>query len=162
MKQVAVAAVIAVLIAGGAVRIYSYTSPLSNNSTSLGTASQSAATACGSQVSPFEGQSSSYQPVGCWAGYMGFLPAGYVPAPHFPNAAVYQCPSGMDANQCRQFEASCGNGICDPNETCSDCPIDCDNGGNVGQLVCDQWTGRADESPLASDVCQVNENTIAG
>jgi hypothetical protein len=65
----------------------------------------------------------------------------------------------MTATQCQQFQASCGNGICDPNETCGDCPIDC---GPVGQLVCDQYTGRVDEAPTMSFVCQVTLNAASG
>ena len=135
--EVAAAAVVAVLIAGGAVKIYSYTSPLSD-------ASQSTP-ACGYQ-------SSAGVPFGCWAHDLGFLPAGYVPVPHYPNSPVYPCPPGMNDTQCKQFQATCGNGVCDPNETCGDCPIDC----NVGQLECDPYTGRADLAPTGfGPVCQV-------
>jgi hypothetical protein len=142
--KVAAATVMAVLIAGGAVKIYSYTSPLSVTPPS--------APPCGYQ-------STAGIPFGCWAHDLGYLPQGYAPAPHYPNSPEYPCQPGMTATQCKQFQASCGNGVCDPNETCGDCPIDC---GSVGQLVCDQYTGRDDESPLASDVCQVPSNDTAG
>src|SRR5580700_6053041 len=107
--KVAAATMVAVLIAGGAVKIYSYTSPLSDTSPS--------APPCGYQ-------NSAGIPFGCWADYLGYLPAGYVPAPHYPNSPEYPCPPGMPTtsasnayNECQQFRASCGNGICDPNES---------------------------------------------
>jgi hypothetical protein len=143
--KVAAAAVVAVLIAGGAIKIYSYTSPLSDSSQS--------APPCGYQ-------DSTGHPFGCWAHDLGYLPQGYVPAPHDTNGPVYPCPPGMNASQCQQFKESCGNGICDPNETCGDCPIDCNSG---TQLVCDQYTGRADEDPIGPPpVCQVRSNYAVG
>jgi hypothetical protein len=141
VAQVAVVAAMAFLIAGGAVRIYSYTSPLSEGSTSSAGSTSQRAPPCGYQ-------NSTGQPFGCWADYLGFLSAGYVPAPHYTNGPVYPCPLGMPTSQCRQFQASCGNAICDPNESCSDCPIDCLP---PGQLTCDVYTERAD---IPSNVCQ--------
>jgi hypothetical protein len=55
----------------------------------------------------------------------------------------------MDPQQCKLFQASCGNGVCDPNESCATCPIDC---GINGQLTCDPYTGRPG-APIS--VCQV-------
>ena len=72
--------------------------------------------------------------------YLGYLPAGYTVAPLLPNAPAYSCPSNFNSTQCAQFKASCGNGVCDPNETCSTCPIDC---GVPQGLSCDPYTGRA-------------------
>ena len=72
--------------------------------------------------------------------YLGYIPKGYTPAPLLPNAPAYPCPSNMNSTQCAQFKASCGNGVCDPNETCSTCPIDC---GVPQGLSCDPYTGRA-------------------
>jgi hypothetical protein len=142
--KVVAATLVAVLIAGGAFKIYSYTSPLSDVSQS--------APPCGSQ-------DSTGQPSGCWAHDLGFLPTGYVPAPHYPNGGNYPCPPGMNATQCRQFKGTCGNGVCDPNETCGDCPIDC----IPGQLVCNSYSGRADEAPTGSpEVCFVTDDATGG
>jgi hypothetical protein len=147
----ALIAAVAVLIAGGAVRIYFYTSPpptasfgsTSETNTSAGLSSQPMFAPCGYQES-------SGQPQGCWADYLGFIPAGYVLAPHYPNGAVYPCPAGMLASQCRQFQASCGNGVCDPNESCSTCAIDC-SGPGPGQ-ICNSYTGRVGSTTA---VCQI-------
>ena len=146
----ALIAAVVVLIAGGAVRIYFYTAPppiaiigsTSETNTSAGPSSQPRFAPCGYQ-------DSSGLPQGCWAAYLGFVPAGYVLAPHYPNGPVYPCPAGMLSNQCRQFQVSCGNGVCDPNESCATCRIDC---GVPGQLTCDPYTGRAG-APVS--VCQV-------
>jgi hypothetical protein len=157
--QVAVVAGIAVLMTATVVRMYVYTSPpmttestvpsSSTGGTSASSASQSVAPVCGNQDSQF-------QPHGCWADYLGYLPTGYVLAPHYPNGAVYPCPPGMITSYCRQFVASCGNGICDPNESCNTCQIDC--GADPGQ-TCNAYTGRVG-SPIG--VCQVNLNATIG
>ena len=72
--------------------------------------------------------------------YLGYIPAGYTVAPLLPNSPTYPCPSNMNSTECAQFKASCGNGVCDPNETCSSCPIDC---GVPQGLSCDPYTERA-------------------
>ena len=72
--------------------------------------------------------------------YLGYIPQGYTIAPLLPNAPAYPCPSNFNSTLCAQFKASCGNGVCDPNETCSTCPIDC---GVPQGLSCDPYTGRA-------------------
>jgi hypothetical protein len=59
--------------------------------------------------------------------------------PHLRVAAVYSCPAGMGAAQCKIFQASCGNGVCDPKESCSSYPIDYSVS---GQLTCDPYAGR--------------------
>lgn len=149
--------IVGILIALGAVGLYSYTSQpttrlsysSSDGNTSLSSISGSAAPACGYQ-------NSTEQPLGCWADYLGYLPAGYAPAPHYPNSPDYPCPLGMNAAQCGQFRQSCGNGICDPNETCSNCPIDC---GSASGQACDAYTGRAG-SPVG--VCELNLNATIG
>ncbi len=84
-----------------------------------------------------------------WNKYLGYIPAGYTASPRFANAPIFPCPSGMTAAQCQQFQQTCGNGVCDPNETCGSCPIDCPISGNQ---VCDPYTGRAG-SPAS--VCQL-------
>ncbi len=126
--------------------MYAYTSPPKSGSTSI--SSSSAFQSTTSVAPPCGYQDSNRSPYGCWADYLGFVPAGYVPAPHFANGAVYPCPRNMTASQCRQFEQSCGNGVCDPNESCSDCPIDC---GVTGQQTCVLYTGRAG---IPSSICQ--------
>jgi hypothetical protein len=149
--KVAVVAAIAALIAGGAVRIYSYASPLSDGSTSADGASQPPPP-CG-----YQDQNATFQPFGCWADYLGFLPAGYVLAPHCINCPTYPCPSGMNLSQCTTFKASCGDGFCDPNESCFTCPIDC--GGPPSGQTCNAYAGRAG-SPAG--VCQVALNATSG
>jgi hypothetical protein len=72
--------------------------------------------------------------------YLGYIPAGYQVSPLLPNSPSYSCPSNFNTTQCAQFKAACGNGVCDPNETCSTCPIDC---GVPQGLSCDPYTGRA-------------------
>lgn len=131
-----------VLIGLGAAGLYSYAAPPTS---SVSASSSSVQARCG-------GQNSKGIPSGCWADDLGFIPAGYVPAPHFPNGPTFPCPPGMNSSQCAPFVASCGNGVCDPNETCGDCPIDC---GTVSGQVCDPYTGRAVSSVA---VCQTNLN----
>ena len=167
MKRSAVAkvtavAALAVLILAGAVGVYYYTlAPAGGptiSSTAESSASATSSTQTGnstSQAGPAGGncvrdaQGDCTQPQGAWADYLGYIPAGYTLAPHYPNAPTYPCPSGMNANQCTLFRASCGNGVCDPNESCATCPIDC---GINGQLTCDPYTGRPG-APIS--VCQV-------
>jgi len=162
MKRSAVAkvtaiAAMAVLILAGAVGIYFYTLAPSNVRTSSSVLSSSTSSS-GSQtgnnstgVGPAGGYQVNGQPEGAWADYLGYLPAGYVLAPHYPISPVYPCPSGMNPQQCKLFQASCGNGVCDPNESCATCPIDC---GINGQLTCDPYTGRPG-APIS--VCQVGQ-----
>jgi hypothetical protein len=155
IAKVTILSVMALLIAGGAVGIYFYTAaPTTSSSTS--TKSAASSTSAGSSSSTSQGvapasgyQDSSGQPQGSWADYLGYIPAGYALAPHYSNAAKYPCPSGMDPSQCTQFQASCGNGVCDPNESCATCSIDC---GIPGMLTCDPYTGRAG-APVS--VCQI-------
>src|ERR1700730_5650730 len=54
-----------------------------------------------------------------WSKYLGYIPQGYTLASKQSNAPNFPCPTGMNTAQCQQFRASCGNGVCDPNETCS-------------------------------------------
>jgi hypothetical protein len=156
--------VLAVLVIAGAVGIYYYTSaPVSTQSTTgsstvggnTSTSTQTGASTLGSGPAGGSCQKNAAgqctQPEGAWADYLGYIPSGYTLAPHFPNAPDYPCPSGMDATQCATFQQSCGNGVCDPNESCASCPIDC---GINGQLTCDPYTGRPG-APVS--VCQVGE-----
>ena len=163
MKRSAVAkvtaiAALAVLILAGGVGIYFYTLAPSNGSTSSSvlSSSKSSTSSSGSQTEsnstgagPTGGYQVNGQPEGAWADYLGYIPAGYVVAPHYAIAPVYPCPSGMNTQQCTLFKASCGNGVCDPNESCATCSIDC---GINGQLTCDPYTGRPG-APIS--VCQV-------
>src|SRR5437588_486783 len=50
-----------------------------------------------------------------WSKYLGYIPQGYTLAPKQSNAPTFPCPTGMNSAQCQQFQASCGNGVCDPN-----------------------------------------------
>jgi hypothetical protein len=150
--------VLAVLVIAGAVGIYYYTSAPASTSSAT-TSSTSGVTTSTSQTGnttagsgPAGGyQNAQGQPQGAWADYLGYIPNGYKLAPHFPNAPTYPCPQGMDSTQCATFQQSCGNGVCDPNESCASCPIDC---GINGQLTCDPYTGRPG-APVS--VCQVGE-----
>jgi len=156
--KVAAVAVAAVLTATGAVRMYIFTAPpnaattnpLPLSTSSMGGTSQSAAPECGYQ-------DASGRPQGCWSRYLGFLPGGYVLPPHCVNCPMVPCPSGMNLGECKQFRASCGNGVCDPDESCSSCPIDC----LPGQLACSSYTGRP-MAPTMSDICQVTPNATIG
>ena len=154
-------AVLALLVIAGAVGIYYYTaapSPSSTTSSNVGSSTVSSASQAGTNSSasgPSGGscvrnaQGQCTQPQGAWADYLGYIPAGYTLSPHYLIAPTYPCPSGMNAQQCTLFKASCGNGVCDPNESCASCPIDC---GINGQLTCDPYTGRPG-APIS--VCQV-------
>jgi len=150
MKQPLAVAAIAVLIAAGVVGIYFYTSTPANNFPPLASSTTSSSTSASQTTAPAGGWiDSSGQPQGAWAAYLGYIPAGYTLAPHYPVANTYPCPSGMSPDQCKQFQASCGNGVCDPNESCATCAIDCSV---AGQLTCDPYTGRAG-SPIS--ICQM-------
>ncbi len=149
VAKIAIIAIPAVLIVAAAVGIYYYTS-LSGTvitTTGIGVTTTGSVTATSGAYGGW--QDSSGQPQGAWGAYLGYVPTGYSLSPHYPNAATYPCPSGMDPAQCTQFKASCGNGVCDPNESCATCPIDC---GVSGQLTCDPYTGRAG-APIS--ICQV-------
>jgi hypothetical protein len=134
---VAAAAAAVGLITLGALATYFYVSPPGANNIS----SRASFNSSSSQVVvPASGyQDSAGQPKGMWSDYLGFIPPGYVLAPKTNHGPTYPCPKGMDDAQCKQFQASCGNGVCDPNEACNSCPIDC---GPPGQLTCDPYTLR--------------------
>jgi len=164
LAKVTAVAALAVLILAGAVGIYYYTlapagssttTSLSSSTTSNTSSTSSQTGNNSSQVGPAGGscvrnaQGQCETPQGAWADYLGYIPAGYTLSPHFVNAPVYPCPSGMNTQQCTLFKASCGNGVCDPNESCATCSIDC---GINGQLTCDPYTGRPG-APIS--VCQV-------
>jgi hypothetical protein len=141
MKRVLAVGAVAVLIAGGAMGIFFYASatPIFYASSPAGAPSTRIVTSQTSTkgagwIDP------NGQPQGAWAAYLGFIPAGYSLAPHDTMAPTFPCPAGMSSDQCGLFRASCGNGVCDPNEGCTTCPIDCSV---TGQLTCDPYTGRA-------------------
>lgn len=163
VAKVTAIAALAVLILAGAVGIYYYTlapvgtpstSVTSNSTNTSQTVTNSSQT---SEAGPAGGtctrdaQGHCETPQGAWADYLGYIPTGYTLSPHFVNAPTYTCPSGMNAQQCALFKSSCGNGVCDPNESCATCPIDC---GISGQLTCDPYTGRPG-APIS--VCQVGQ-----
>ena len=160
IAKVTAVGVLAVLILAGAVGIYFYTLAPTNpiTSTSIQTSSLSSSSQTGnnsSQTGPTGGScvrnadGQCTQPQGAWADYLGYIPAGYTTAPHYPNAPAYPCPAGMNTQQCTLFKVTCGNGVCDPKESCASCAIDC---GINGQLTCDPYTGRPG-APIS--VCQV-------
>jgi len=150
--RIAVVTAVAVLLVGGAAAVYLYTSApkstfTSTGETQTGASSQSQASPSGYCTTNAQGQCTG--PQGAWSDYLGYIPSGYVTVPHSLNSFTYPCPSGMDQTQCQQFQASCGNGVCDPNESCTTCPIDCSV---PGQLTCDPYTGRAG-APIS--ICQL-------
>lgn len=143
LSAVVVAGIIAAMMVGAAA-IYFFTAP--PNAIGQSTASSTLSVA-GTGNLPGEGGAANvagsqvdYQPQGIWADYLGYIPAGYTPAPHGINAPTFSCPAGMSAAACTQFKQTCGNGVCDPNESCSTCPLDC---APPGDQTCDPYTGRA-------------------
>jgi len=147
-KAAMAAMVIVAIVAGGSV-IYFYTAPHASPATLSTTRSSS-----GTVPSSGGYQDSEGMPYGSWATYLGYIPAGYVPVPHQANAPTFPCPSGMQADQCATFQKTCGNAVCDPNESCTSCPLDC---APTGNLLCDPYTGRPG---MPASVCQaiVNNN----
>ncbi len=129
MVQVSIVVLLIGLVGLGAGGLYTYSSS--------GAGSSSSSANNGSLTSAQITQNNQVDP---GQKYLGYIPAGYVVAPLLPNAATYPCPSNFNSTQCTQFKASCGNGVCDPNESCSTCPIDC---GTPQGLSCDPYTGRA-------------------
>ena len=150
--------VLAVLLIAGAAEIYYYTSAPTRGTANKGTSSSTNAASTASQIGESESgpggsctmnaQGQCTQPSGAWADYLGYIPAGYTLAPVYPTSEAYPCPTGMDAAQCAVFRQSCGNGVCDPNESCETCPIDC---GVPSGMTCNPYTGRP-AAPVA--VCQ--------
>lgn len=105
-------------VAGLVIKVLVFPSPpLVTSTTIAGTSESSIIPTCGFQ-------DVHLNPLGCWAEWIGYLPAGYEVAPHYANSPIYPCAPGMSASYCKQFQASCGNGVCDPNESCNVCPID--------------------------------------
>ncbi len=172
IAKASVIALLGLLLLGGAVGIYHYTAaPPTRVSTitsagSTGVASSNTTqtqTSATAQLGPAGGtcaRNSAGQcivPEGVWADYLGYIPQGYTLAPHYPYAPDYPCPSGMDATDCAVFQQSCGNAVCDPNESCANCPIDCGTPNGLPlTVVCDPYTGRPEISGTTPiSVCQV-------
>ncbi|MFI5421536.1 MAG: hypothetical protein ACHQ1H_11265 [Nitrososphaerales archaeon] len=130
-----------IVVAAGGVLAYTMSTQTTGNVqvTSTGTTG----------VSLTSAQSSGPASNASWSKYLGYIPQGYQVSSREPNAPVFPCPTGMSTAQCQQFQQTCGNGVCDPNETCSSCALDC---GVTGSLVCDPYTGRGG---APASVCQV-------
>lgn len=128
-NQILLVTVIALLVVGGGIGLYFLTIPGSSASSLSRT--QALGGAGGYQI--------GYAPEGVWASYLGYVPQSYNLAPHAANAPTWPCPAGMSSSACAQFKQSCGNGVCDPNESCSTCPLDC---APSGDATCDPYTGR--------------------
>jgi hypothetical protein len=77
------------------------------------------------------------------------LPPNYKIPPRLPGAPPAICPTGMTAAACALFQQTYGNGVCDPNETSLDAPLDCSC---PGTLTPDPYTGRCTDP---ASVCQV-------
>jgi hypothetical protein len=150
-----IVAVVVIVVAAGAVLAYSMMSPSvgtnpSSSSTSSSSQSNSSSNSSSTTASDsLQGYQTGYTPQGAWTKYLGYIPTGYKVAPREPNAPVFPCPTGMSATECKSFQQTCGNGVCDPNETCGTCPIDCPV---TGSMTCDPYTGRAG---APASVCQV-------
>lgn len=153
-KLVVIAVVVIVVAAGS---LFAYTT-MSSSGSNLGQSSTISSISFtnssgqgGTNVSDVSltGYQQGYTPYGSWANYLGYIPAGYKIAPKGPNSPTFPCPAGMTSTECATFQQTCGNGVCDPNETCQTCPIDC---AITGQMVCDPYTGR---SGSPASVCQV-------
>src|SRR5271170_7999322 len=129
MVQVSVVALLVALVGLGAGGLYSV-----STSGALGSYAPTTSAALTAA------QNTQNNAVDAGGKFLGYVPNGYTVAPLLPNAPAYPCPSNFNSTQCAQFKASCGNGVCDPNETCSNCPIDC---GVAQSLSCDPYTERA-------------------
>jgi len=129
MVQVSIVVLLVALVGLGSGGLYAYSAH--------GTGGATAISGTGSLTAAQIAENNKVDPAGR---YLGYIPAGYTLAPLLPNSPGYSCPSNFNSTQCAQFKASCGNGVCDPNETCSTCPIDC---GTPQGLSCDPYTGRA-------------------
>ncbi len=145
VTRIAAVAIITLSITFGAAGLYYYTSPQTSVLGTPSTLSTHVATS-GKNITGW--QDSNGQPAGAWAEYLGYIPQGYVAAPHQSNAPTFPCPAELSAGACVLFQQTCGNGVCDPNESCSTCPIDCAPSGN---LMCDPYTGRPG---TPASVCQ--------
>jgi len=77
------------------------------------------------------------------------LPSGYKISLRLPFAPSPACPPGMTTSACEVFKLTFANGVCDPNETSLNDPLDC---GCLGALVADPYTGRC---AAPASVCQV-------
>ena len=130
MTKLTILALVVLLVVAGSFGLYYFTLPTSGGNSQ--TVSRS--TSSNSTVDTTK--------------YLGYLPLGYVAAAHYPNSPTFPCPAGMAASDCKLFQSTCGNGVCDPNERCDTCPIDCVV---TGQLVCDPYSGRAG---APATVCQ--------
>jgi hypothetical protein len=145
ITKVIAAGIFAVLILSGGAAIYYYTSPQLGPGGASTISSSAASSGTGSSLGY---QDSNGRPLGTWSRYLGYIPQGYVAAPHQSNAPNFPCPPDMTPSACAVFKQTCGNGVCDPNETCSSCAIDC---APTGNLVCDPYTGRPGQP---SSICQ--------
>jgi hypothetical protein len=142
-------AIVIALVSGGVVlAMYATASAAAPQSSSLTSSSDSTTT---SPHDSLVGYQTGYVPQGTWSNYLGYIPSGYKIAPRLPDAPIFPCPPGMSTSQCQLFQQTCGNGVCDPNETCQSCPIDCLV---TGALTCDPYTGRPG-SPAS--VCQITQ-----
>jgi hypothetical protein len=161
--SVLVGLIIAAIAIGGIGLYYGTTTsvPLASPTEILASTVTSAVSTASSGPNPQSGVGESCNSSGCtvtsgptvpkseWGSYLGFIPQGYVIAPKALAAFVFPCPAGMTQSQCALFTQTCGDGVCNPNETCQSCPVDCTV---PGDLSCDPYTGRA---AAPATLCQI-------
>jgi hypothetical protein len=145
-----VIAVAIIVVASGSILAYTVFTQTTTNTSSIVTSSLQSTTISSessSQTNVASTQNAS------WDRYLGYIPQGYVVSAKYPNSPFFPCPTGMSSAQCTLFQQTCGNGVCDPNETCQTCPLDCPVN---GVMVCDPYTGRAG---APASVCQLAAQT---
>jgi hypothetical protein len=89
----------------------------------------------------------------------GGLPDGVAPPPL--SCGNGTCDPGETCNNCPidcGFCSTCGNGVCDPGETCLGCPQDCGSCPTCGDGVCESATENCVNCPQDCGVCSTCGN----
>jgi len=159
---VLMAGIIGAIVIGGIV-IYYGSSPggaspgtlISSAISSVASTTTGPNTSCNASTAQTGCSTAPNVPKSEWGTYLGFIPQGYTIQSKALAAFVFPCPPGMTQLQCQTFTQTCGNGVCDPNETCSSCPVDCSV---PGDMSCDPYTGRAG---APATLCQIGIAAMA-